>query len=329
MFRMIKYGIMRLFFGVLVMVLGFTACVPAKKYNDLLEKQQNCSDELKKFKTSSLESESQLKTVQTKLNLLDREIAQLRSDTTDLGNSFRSLNAKYQQEKAMREAQEDMMNKAKSSSAKDLTAMRAELEAKILEVQRKEDVLLELEKELNDKQELLAKRQQRVEELEDIIRKQDEAVKALKNKISDALRGFEDKGLTVEERNGKIYVSLEAKLLFSSGSTAVSQQGKKAVVDLAKSIEHEEDLEIIVEGHTDTDPIRSAAHPKSNWELSVLRSTTVVEIMIDNSEISPAILSASGRSQFHPIDPNDKAKNRRIEVIIAPKLDQLFELISQ
>ncbi|HLW40125.1 MAG TPA: OmpA family protein, partial [Brumimicrobium sp.] len=99
--------------------------------------------------------------------------------------------------------------------------------------------------------------------------------------------------------------------------------------DLAKAIEDDTTLEIIVEGHTDTDRLSSSTHPKSNWELSVLRATTVVEIMINNSSINPAILAASGRSQFHPIDPNDKAKNRRIEVIIAPRLDQLFELISQ
>src|SRR5690554_8041958 len=166
--------------------------------------------------------------------------------------------------------------------------MRAELEAKMLEAQRKEDVLLELEKELNDKQELLAKRQQRVEELEDIIRKQDEAVKALKNKISDALRGFEDKGLTVEERNGKIYVSLEAKLLFASGSTVVSAEGRKAIIQLAKAIEGNDELEIIVEGHTDTDRLASGTHPKNNWEPSVLRATAVVGIMTDNTGIDPA-----------------------------------------
>jgi len=98
---------------------------------------------------------------------------------------------------------------------------------------------------------------------------------------------------------------------------------------LAKAIEGESDLEIIVEGHTDTDALSSATHPKNNWELSVLRSTSVVSIMTENSTINPEILSASGRSAFHPVDVNDKSKNRRIEVIIAPRLDALFELISK
>lgn len=318
---------MRLF-KLLILAALLSACVPAKKYNDLFEREQNCSEELKKYKTSSLDNEAQLKTARTKLNLLERELSQLKNDTTELGGNYRSLKAQFEKEKSLRQAQEDLLNKTKSSSTRDLAQMRTELEAKILETQRKEDELLELEKELNAKQELLTKRQQRVEELENIIRKQDEAVKSLKIKIANALRGFENKGLTVEERNGKIYVSLEAKLLFASGSTVVSEQGKKAVTDLAKAIEDDSTLEIIVEGHTDTDRLSSSIHPKSNWELSVLRATTVVEIMINNSSINPEILSAAGRSEFHPIDPNDKAKNRRIEVIIAPKLDQLFELIS-
>jgi chemotaxis protein MotB len=168
-----------------------------------------------------------------------------------------------------------------------------------------------------------------VAELEGMISRQEMAVKALETKIAQALRGFENKGLKVEEKNGKIYVSLEAKLLFASGSTVVEAEGRKAIIQLAKAIQGDDQLEIIVEGHTDTDRLASGSHPRNNWELSVLRATSVVGIMTDNTEINPKILSASGRSEFHPVDENDKAKNRRIEVIIAPRLDALFELISK
>ncbi|MFT5780215.1 MAG: chemotaxis protein MotB, partial [Crocinitomicaceae bacterium] len=145
---------------------------------------------------------------------------------------------------------------------------------------------------------------------------------------SDALKGFTNQGLTVEERNGKIYVSLEAKLLFASGSTTVEPAGKNALVELAKVLESEKELEVIVEGHTDADKMESASHPKSNWELSVLRATAVIKIMLDNSSIDPAQLMAAGRSEFHPVDSKDKAKNRRIEIIISPNLNELYELIS-
>ena len=178
-------------------------------------------------------------------------------------------------------------------------------------------------------QNLLAEREKRVNELESIINEQDRAVKLLKDKVAAALKGFENKGLKVEERNGKIYVSLEAKLLFASGSTKVEDEGKKALIDLAKVLESEKDLEIIVEGHTDTDKLAGTTHPKTNWELSVLRSTSVIEIMMANSAINPTQLMAAGRSEFIPVDANDKAKNRRIEIIISPNLNELFKLISQ
>ncbi len=123
------------------------------------------------------------------------------------------------------------------------------------------------------------------------------------------------------------YVSLEAKLLFPSGSTVIDAEGKRALIDLANAIEGQSDMEIIVEGHTDTDALRSTSIPRDNWELSVLRATAVVKIMTENSKVSPLILSASGRSEYHPVDPEDKARNRRIEIIISPNLNELFEII--
>ncbi len=175
--------------------------------------------------------------------------------------------------------------------------------------------------------ELLIEREERVTELEEMIKRKDDAMKQLKTRVSAALKGFENKGLTVVEKNGKIYVSLEAKLLFASGSTVVEPDGKKALVDLAKVLENEKDLEIIVEGHTDTDKLASPAHPKNNWELSVLRSTAVVEIMIGNSKMNPMQLMAAGRGEYHPVDVKDKAKNRRIEVIISPNLNELYQIL--
>ncbi|PKR81894.1 hypothetical protein CW751_00735 [Brumimicrobium salinarum] len=320
---------MRVFISILVIAIGLGACVPAKKYNDLLAKEKKCSEELKKFKTSSLDNEAKLKTAQTRMNIMEKDISQLKADTSDLGHKYRSLQSKYKQAISMGADFEKKLDEIKDSDAKHLARMRADLEAKIIETQRKEDALMTLEKELKKKQLLLAEREQRVAELEEIIQRQEMAVKALESKIAQALRGFEDKGLKVEERNGKIYVSLEAKLLFASGSTVVEAEGRKAIIELAKAIENENDLEIIVEGHTDTDRLASASHPKNNWELSVLRATSVVSIMTENSSVNPEILSASGRSEFHPVDPSDKAKNRRIEVIIAPRLDALFELISK
>jgi chemotaxis protein MotB len=120
--------------------------------------------------------------------------------------------------------------------------------------------------------------------------------------------GFKDKGLTVETKNGKVYVSMEAKLLFASGKYTVDNEGKDALIKLAKILETQTDLEVLVEGHTDTDALKSPNVPTDNWELSVLRSTSVVKLMLKESKMNPKKITAAGRSEFLPVDPNDKAK---------------------
>lgn len=309
--------------------LSLLACVPAKKYNELVEREKKCAEELEQFKSSALKNEALSKELDARLQVLQTDVTQLKSDTTKLGNSYRYLQTEYDKMVMQNMTYERKLEEERKQGAKETSALQADLDAKNLELQRKGDVLNQLEMELNAKQLLLADREKRVNELEEAIQRRDDAMKTLQTKVASALRGFENKGLTVVERDGKVYVSLEAKLLFKSGSTVVEQEGKNAIIQLAKALENEKDLEVIVEGHTDTDKLVSGSHPKSNWELSVLRATAVVEIMTSNSRVNPAMLSASGRSEFHPVDPADKAKNRRIEVIISPNLQALFEIINK
>lgn len=320
---------MKKFSQLILAIVFLSACVPAKRYNELLEKEKQCSEELSKYKTNSMNFEAEAADLRTQKNLLDKQVEALKTDTTQLGQSYRTLRAKYDKMALINETLENNYDKLRLSGARETALLNADLQAKQIELQAKEDKLMALEKELNAKETLLAEREARVQELERLIHEKDAAVQQLKARVSEALRGFENKGLTVEERNGKIYVSLEARLLFASGSIAVEPEGKTALIDLARVLETEKDLEIIVEGHTDTDKMAGTTHPKNNWELSVLRSTSVISIMLDNSSIDPTQLMAAGRSEFIPVDPNDKAKNRRIEIIISPNLNALFELISQ
>lgn len=324
-----KFIIMRLFLGGFILLIGLSACVPAKKYNELVAKEKDCQEALKKYKTAALDNGAKLETAQARIDLLEKDVNQLKKDTVTLGNKYRNLLAQYQHAMDLRASFEKQLGHIKSSDQKHLTRLQGNLEAKMLEIQHKEDELDALESKLKHKEKLLVQRAQRITELEAMISRQKEAVQALKDKIAKALLGFKDKGLTVEERNGKIYVSLAAKLLFASGSTAVSPNGKMAIIQLANALEGEEGFEVIVEGHTDDDLLKRAAHPKNNWELSVLRATSVVSIMLENSNVNPAILSASGRSKYHPVSKTDKAKNRRIEVIIAPNLNDLFQIIAK
>ena len=314
-----------LFFTLLIFAYS---CVPSKKYNDLLDKEKTCSEELAKYKKMSLDYESQAKELEMKFDLANKELLAIKKDTAILGENFRLLNREYQIMKRQSEELEKSFNNLKNLSAKETATLQAELKVKNLDLQEKEDMLLGLEEELKEKEILLSEREKRVNELEEMLRKKEDGIRLLKERVAKALKGFEGQGLTVEQKNGRIYVSLEEKLLFSSGSTTVQQDGVNALIQLGQVLETEKDLEIIVEGHTDSDKLTRATSPKNNWELSVLRSTAVVEILLANSKVDPTQLMAAGRGEFYPISDIEKAKNRRIEVIISPNLNELYEIIS-
>lgn len=309
-------------------IIALSSCVPLKKYQDLEAKYKKCQEEDAAYKTKAIDAENKLKEIEVEHGILSKNVDQLKDDTTRMGNEFRKLAAEYDRVNQTNEALEQKYTKLLSSGTAETAKLINDLEKTRIELQQKEDRLNKLEKELNERERILIEKEERIAELETIIKEQELAVQRLKDKIAEALRGFEDKGITVEERDGKIYVSMEAKLLFASGQTSVNPDGKPVLIDLSKVLETQNDLDIIVEGHTDADPMKSSVHPKDNWELSVLRATSVVKIMLDNSEMSPQQITAAGRSEYHPVDPNDKAKNRRIEIIIAPDLSKLFELIS-
>ena len=310
-----------------ILVLG--SCVSSKKYKALEEKQRLCSEELAKFMESSEAYQSKAEQLQKDLDAAKKNVASLCADTARLGAAQRNLTRELSS--SMKELEEltKTFDRYKSTGQKETSALQKQLEQKTKELQKKSEELVNLEAELRNKQQLLEERERRVNELEDLLKRQEDALKLLKKKVTDALIGFENQGLKVEQKNGKIYVSMEAKLLFKSGSIVVESEGKKALQQIGKALENEKDLEIVVEGHTDTDKLNSASFPRNNWELSVLRATSVVEILLANSKMNPAKLIAAGRSEFQPVDPSDKAKNRRIEIIISPNLDELFDIISK
>jgi chemotaxis protein MotB len=179
----------------------------------------------------------------------------------------------------------------------------------------------------------LQKREARLKEVEDILRKRDEASNALKNKLQQALLGFQQNGLTVDMRNGKVYVSLTDKLLFPSGSIVIDERGKAALKQLAVVLNKEPDINIAVEGHTDNKKIINLGQIKDNWDLSVLRATSVSRYLTEVERIDAHRLTATGKGEYQPVDNANTAealsKNRRIEIVLSPKLDELYNLISK
>jgi len=187
------------------------------------------------------------------------------------------------------------------------------------------------QKELLSIQEELIDREQKVVELQSIINRKDSLLSVLKDRISSALLGFEGDGLTITQKNGKVYISLEEQLLFASGSWQVDTRGKEALTKLSKALESQQDINVLIEGHTDSIPFGGRGQIKDNWDLSVVRATAIVRILTGSSSIDPQRLTAAGKGEFMPIQSNSTADgrsaNRRIEVILTPKLYDLYDLL--
>lgn len=177
----------------------------------------------------------------------------------------------------------------------------------------------------------ISAREQKLREAEQKLKSRDSIMNALRNTLSNALLGFRESGLTVDIRNGKVYVSLSNQLLFKSGSTAIDSRGQDALRELAAVLNSQPDIAILVEGHTDNVPVSGGARFTDNWELSVLRSTEVVNFMVKAGQIDPKRITAAGRGEYYPVRPGDtpeeRAANRRTEIILSPKLDELFDAL--
>lgn len=213
-------------------------------------------------------------------------------------------------------------------SIKELEQRKATLQQQIDGMNREID---SISRQSANQQGLLSEQQKRIDYLQSLIDQQRRTVNELKNKIANALTSFNSNELTVSEKNGKVYVSLSENLLFPSGSAVVNQKGIDALGKLAAVLNNNPDININIEGHTDTVPIRGRY--EDNWALSVARATSIVRILTKNYNVDPVRIIASGHSQYDPVDtnatPEGRARNRRTEIILIPKLDELYRLIEQ
>jgi len=326
------------------LIMAVSACVPLQRFQESESRLDKAQAENVKLTASNNNLEIKNTELSAEIDLLKKRIKELESDLEKLNLSYRDLKIGYDKLKNQNDDLIRSTGAIKKGSELENSQLMIELDAAKLDLQQREDMLRLLERELNQKEERLdvlqvelngaqqklSDREARVQQLEKLIARKDSAAIALRDKVARALLNYQDKGLTVEENEGgRVKVSVEAQLLFASGSTEIGAEGKKALTDLAKLLEEQADLSIIVEGHTDTDAIRGSARFKDNWDLSVLRATEVVRIMLENSNMVPSSIAASGRGQFVPVDPENKAKNRRIEIYLAPNLNELLDLIEQ
>ncbi|UKM65851.1 OmpA family protein [Flavobacteriaceae bacterium GSB9] len=289
------------------------------KYADLKQENRNLSRENRSLSKAKIAAENELKQLKSAYDEAVEQRDNLQAEYNATKASLDNLKASY-------EALEKNSSRAIAENSQKNRELLAQLEAKEQALEAENARLEKLKRELQN-------RSERVAELEKLIADKDAAMTSLKNAISSALTDFEGKGLTVEQRDGKVYVSMENKLLFSSGSWSVGSEGRRAVEQLGSVLGENPDIAVLIEGHTDNVPYSGNGPLTSNWDLSTKRATSIVNILRENREINPQNLTAAGRGEYAPVDTNEtpegRAKNRRIEVILTPKLDELSKLLNE
>ena len=325
---------------ILVLTLVLYSCVPQKKYQEQealakrhLSQKIECQNELEITQQELADLKEQHADLQEKYNNLKSEYDKLVTEKAELAKTLNDL-------KLANDMLTDKQREIIEASSKRQEQLTKELADKKRELDLKESELESLSKSLKDREDKLSEllgdvdaKTRRIHELEASLAAKDSALAQLKNKITDALKGFTSDELTVEEKNGKIYVSMSEKLLFKSGSFTVDSKGEDALAKIAEVLKKQTDVDIIVEGHTDNVPYRGSGQLSDNWDLSVKRATSIVKVLLDNSNINPSRITAAGRGPYHPVDPakttEARSKNRRTEIILTPKLDILYEIMEE
>ena len=324
-----------------LVALSAVSCVSGKKFKTLQDTSKQFMNERDDFKTQNIglemsnkELTAKLASLQKKAETVSDEILKAQSERDKAVDDYNKISARYND---LQNAHEDLIK----GNVKDTQKLLSELQTAQENLQKKEDLLKQLEQNLDAKKasldELsyqLEKKNARLLELEKILDDQKKIASDLKNKVSEALLGFENNGLTVTMKNGKVYVSLEEKLLFKTASWDIDANGKNALKKLAGVLEKNPDIQITIEGHTDNVPYNpGSGQLKDNWDLSVKRATTVVRVLLEGSKIDPKRLTAAGRSEFLPIDSRNtsdsRQKNRRTEVVLTPDLSALYQIIDK
>lgn len=316
------------------------SCVPARQYQNLearADENQKKYEELKDANRLLTESNVEL---EGKFEVLEDKYKRAEADFEE--NADRLLASKAQL-KRCEENQENLLEqlaKQQKGSARETKVLLDQIHKTQDNLNLREDEVMKLEQDLKRRikkmdalQSELGRRDKRLLELEKALAKKDEAVLALKNKVMNALTGFDKKGLSISNRNGKVYVSMDEKLLFKSGSYTVDVRGAQALKQLAQVLSANKDINIVIEGHTDNVPYKGSGDLKDNWDLSVKRATSIVRILSLNKGINPQRMTVAGRSKYLPIDSNTtvsgRSKNRRTEIILTPKLDELFQILGE
>ena len=329
---------MKTSYKLVIIFLLLSSCVPTQQFREISDKGNKLEVERDQMMMENEQLTVENTEMSAKMNLVAAEKDKFVEDSIRLYNEISVLKTEIDKLNRQHNDLQATHEALLQGNARETTRLLNQLQNTQEDLQTKEGRLRELETNVNEgrhditrmRAELEA-RNAKLAELERILNRKDSAVNALKESVSRALMGFEGKGLTVERKNGKVYVSMDEKLLFQSGSYDVDARGKQALSDLAGVLARNKDVNIMIEGHTDDVPYRSGAVIRDNWDLSVLRATSVLKILLESGNIDSDRITAAGRGEFQPVDfsntPEARSRNRRTEIILSPKLDELLKLL--
>lgn len=311
----------------LISLLSFSilsSCVSIKQFRNEQQKLRNFTSENEQLRKENIDLSTSNTEMKSKIEILSGKNKEI---TDQMNDAMYNLEIQKRNSGVLEKEKNDLLKQfdaLNAGSSKEIEKLFNQLQIAQTDLKSREEKLVQSEKDLTEKNKKLI-------ELQNILSQKDQAVRELKEKVLNALVGFSNNGLTVHEKNGKVYVSMDEKLLFKTGKWDVDPNGQKALRDLSAVLAQNKEINITVEGHTDDIAMKGTGDVKDNWDLSVMRATAVTKVLTQNKQIDPSRIISAGRSEYLPVSQDKTAEgrqiNRRTEIILTPKIDELLKLI--
>jgi len=326
---------------IIYIILGLAflgSCVPASEFSQLSDKSSSLQVERDDLMAENEHLTVENREMMAKIDQVEEQQKKNVEDSIRIQKRVEELETELAQIERKYADLQSTHDALLRGNARETRRLLNELQSTQEDLNVKEQMLRELEanvagqrQDVNRLQAELEARNARLMEMEEMLYQKDRILDDLREKVADALMGFEGQGLTVTRKDGKVYVSMDEKLLFQSGSTVVDPNGVRALKQLAQVLARNPEIKIMIEGHTDDVPFRKGSSIKDNWDLSVMRATSIVRILLEGSGIDPLRLTVAGRGEFMPVDPaktpEARRKNRRTEIILSPDLSEVFRIL--
>lgn len=315
----------------LLMGLLASSCASTKKMEAIQSQLENCEKDNSEASRDLTAAKVRISSLSSDSVAMQKRLDEIIADTVRQSKELHQSEMQLASLRKLYDQLNDQLGKNNVQGEKEIKALLSDLQKSQEKLQVREDALLKAEDDLKSSAKALAEKEKKVVYLSKKIGEQDSSMRALRQKVATALKGYVGNGLEVVNKNGKVYVSMDEKLLFQSGSWNVDEKGAAALGNISKLLADNKDLQVVIEGHTDNLPYRGYGNVDDNWDLSTKRATSIVRILLKNEEIDPSRVTASGRAEFVPIDTTDsreaRQRNRRTEIIFSPNIDEIMRVI--